>query len=306
MITVDNLDRVLAYRPVFERQPDELYEVRMEVSMLDPYVYAAEVNQFIQALYQENLVIAFNWIAWKDEAEQFVNDPERLQTADLATLQKLLTSHVRADRFCSGHFAQMIEMRHMLVILNRLASIRSQMAIEIRTSDWKQRVEVVQGDITQQAVDAIVNAANESLLGGGGVDGAIHQAAGSQLLEECQKLGGCHTGQAKITQGYNLPSKWVIHTVGPVWQGGQHREDEFLAKCYQSSLALAVQHSVGTIAFPAISTGVYGFPLDRATQIAVVEVKNFLQNSSIEQVRFVCFGEIAYQCYLAAVHSVVT
>jgi len=121
-------------------------------------------------------------------------------------------------------------------------------------------------------------------------------------LEECRKLGGCQTGQAKITQGYNLPAKWVIHTVGPVWQGGQQREDELLAKCYQNSLTLAVQHSVRTIAFPAISTGVYGFSLDRATQIAVAEAKNFLaQNDSIEQIRFVCFEKAAYECYLDAV-----
>lgn len=172
------------------------------------------------------------------------------------------------------------------------------MATEAMAADWRQRVEVVQGDITRQDVNAIVNAANESLLGGGGVDGAIHRAAGPQLLQECRKLGGCQTGQAKITQGYNLLAKWVIHTVGPIWHGGQHQEDELLAQCYRSSLALAVQHSIHTIAFPAISTGVYGFPLARATQIAVTEVKNFLaQNSSIKQVRFVCFGESAYTCY---------
>ncbi|MER3433542.1 MAG: O-acetyl-ADP-ribose deacetylase [Leptolyngbya sp. ERB_1_1] len=177
------------------------------------------------------------------------------------------------------------------------------MATEVLATNWKQRVQVVQGDITRQNVDAIVNAANESLLGGGGVDGAIHRAAGPQLLEECRKLGGCQTGQAKITKGYNLSAKWVIHTVGPVWQGGQHHEDELLAKCYRNSLALAVQHSVRTIAFPAISTGVYAFPLDRATQIAVTEVQNFLtQNALIEQVRFVCFGDAAYQCYLEAMN----
>jgi O-acetyl-ADP-ribose deacetylase len=181
------------------------------------------------------------------------------------------------------------------------------MVIETATPNWKQRLEVVQGDITQQVVDAIVNAANESLLGGGGVDGAIHRAAGSQLLEACRKLGGCQTGQAKITPGYKLPARWIIHTVGPVWQGGHYQEEELLAQCYRNSLALAVQNSISTIAFPAISTGVYGFPLDRATQIAVGEVKNFLiQNSSIEQVKFVCFGTTAYQCYLDAVEQLIT
>ena len=178
------------------------------------------------------------------------------------------------------------------------------MATEVLATDWKERVQVVQGDITRQNVDVIVNAANESLLGGGGVDGAIHRAAGPQLLEECRKLDGCQTGEAKITKGYNLPAQSIIHTVGPVWQGGQRHEDELLAKCYRSSLALAVQHSVRTIAFPAISTGVYAFPLGHATQIAVTEVKNFLtQNTLIEQVRFVCFGEAAYQCYLHTVNQ---
>jgi len=163
------------------------------------------------------------------------------------------------------------------------------------------RIAVVEGDITQQAVDAIVNAANSSLLGGGGVDGAIHRAAGPQLLEECIQLDGCPTGEAKITHGYNLPAKWVIHTVGPIWGGGHHGEDELLANCYRHSLALAARHRVHTIAFPAISTGVYRFPMERATGIAVCEVKKFLENSTaIEQVRFVCFGPTAYQSYLNA------
>lgn len=304
MITVASLDRVLAYRPVFERQSNDLYEVRLDLSMFDPYVYAPEVDEFIQLLYRENLVTDFNWTAWTREAEQFMSDSQRLESADLETIQKLLTTHVRAERFSSGHFAKMIQTGHILAILNRLAGIRSQMASELPTANWKQRVQVVQGDITRQDVDEIVNAANESLLGGGGVDGAIHRAAGPQLLEECRKLGGCQTGQAKITKGYNLLAKWVIHTVGPVWRGGKHQEDELLASCYRNSLSLAVQNSVQSIAFPAISTGVYGFPLDRATQIAVTEAKNFLtQNSAIDQIRFVCFGETAYQAYLSALSA---
>ncbi len=161
------------------------------------------------------------------------------------------------------------------------------------------KIEVVEGDITRQQVDAIVNAANTTLLGGGGVDGAIHRAAGPGLLEECRTLGGCRTGQAKITKGYNLPAKWVIHTVGPVWQGGGRREDELLASCYRASLQLAVENGIRAMAFPAVSTGVYGFPLERATAIAVREVKRFLEETpSVEKVVFVCFGKQAYECYL--------
>lgn len=153
-------------------------------------------------------------------------------------------------------------------------------------------IEVVQGDITKMEVDAIVNAANTSLLGGGGVDGAIHRAAGPQLLEECRKLNGCETGQAKITQGYNLPARHVIHTVGPVWHGGQSGEDELLAGCYRNSLRLAQQHGLAAIAFPSISTGAYRFPLERACRIAVREVKLFLAaQDQVKKVFFVCFSE---------------
>jgi len=163
-----------------------------------------------------------------------------------------------------------------------------------------ERIKVVEGDITIQRVDAIVNAANTTLLGGGGVDGAIHRAAGPRLVEECRTLGGCPTGQAKITNGYNLPAQWVIHTVGPVWRGGDGREDELLASCYRAALELAVEKGVRTIAFPAISTGVYGFPIERAAAIAVREVKSFLEkNLSLEKVVFVCFGKRAYDCYLS-------
>ncbi|MFC1754640.1 O-acetyl-ADP-ribose deacetylase [Thermoproteota archaeon] len=157
---------------------------------------------------------------------------------------------------------------------------------------------IIKGDITKQNVDAIVNAANTTLLGGGGVDGAIHRAAGPELLQECRALGGCETGHSKITKGYNLFVKFVIHTVGPVWHGGKGREDELLASCYKTSLALAIENGVKTIAFPCISTGVYHFPKDRAANIAVTEVKNFLKNNeTIESVSFVCFGEDNFRIY---------
>ncbi len=161
-----------------------------------------------------------------------------------------------------------------------------------------ERITIVQGDITRQVVDAIVNAANTSLLGGGGVDGAIHRAAGPELLAECRTLGGCATGAAKITRGYNLPAKWVIHTVGPVWRGGTHGEDDLLASCYRSCLALAAAHGIRTIAFPAISTGIYGFPLERATRIALTETRRFLAtDDTLAEVRFVCFGTETFRTY---------
>lgn len=162
---------------------------------------------------------------------------------------------------------------------------------------WE-RIEIVEGDITKLEVDAIVNAANRTLLGGGGVDGAIHRAAGPGLLAECRTLGGCETGEAKITGGYNLKAKWVIHTVGPVWQGGRANEDVLLARCYRNSLALAVTHSIKTIAFPAISTGAYGFPMERAARIALREVAAFLEHDeTIERVVMVCYGARARDIY---------
>ncbi len=168
------------------------------------------------------------------------------------------------------------------------------------------RIEIVEGDITRQHVDAIVNAANPTLLGGGGVDGAIHRAAGPGLLEECRRLSGCATGEAKITGGYNLPARWVIHTVGPIWQGGDQDEDELLARCYRECFALAEQKGLRTIAFPAISTGAYGFPLERAARIALTETRRFLEsNASVEKVVLVCFGENTYRCYLEAMDEVI-
>ncbi|HOB31014.1 MAG TPA: O-acetyl-ADP-ribose deacetylase [Bacillota bacterium] len=162
------------------------------------------------------------------------------------------------------------------------------------------KISVVIGDITKQEVDAIVNAANNTLLGGGGVDGAIHRAAGPELLEECRKIGGCETGKAVITKGYNLPAEYVIHTVGPVWRGGSHGEAELLASCYKESLKLAVERGIRTIAFPSISTGAYGYPVELAAPIAINTVAEFVDSassSSIEEVRFVCFDEKTYEIY---------
>lgn len=167
------------------------------------------------------------------------------------------------------------------------------------------KIEVIDADITTLNVDAIVNAANESLLGGGGVDGAIHRAAGPKLLEECRKIGGCPTGEARLTQGYDLPAKYVIHTVGPVWQGGHHNEDDLLAACYRHSLSLALRHKIRTIAFPAISTGVYAFPVDRAARIAAEETYRFLETyPEFDRVIFCCFGGEATRVYSEAVQRV--
>jgi O-acetyl-ADP-ribose deacetylase (regulator of RNase III) len=164
--------------------------------------------------------------------------------------------------------------------------------------EMKHRIEVEKGDITKFRVDAIVNAANTSLLGGGGVDGAIHRAAGPKLIEECRTLNGCLTGEAKITKGYNLTAKYVIHTVGPVWNGGNYNEEILLANCYKNSLHLATENNIKTIAFPAISTGIYHFPLEQATIIAISETQTFLEkNKSIEKVIFVCFDENTYRIY---------
>ena len=166
--------------------------------------------------------------------------------------------------------------------------------------------EIIQGDITKQRVDAIVNAANSTLLGGAGVDGAIHRAAGPQLLEECRALGGCPTGEARITGGYMLPAERVIHTVGPRWRGGGHGEDDLLAGCYRNSLGLASQNGLATVAFPAISTGAYGFPPEPATRIALRETATFLQGDlSIEKVLFVCFGKRDYETYRAVFEELV-
>jgi O-acetyl-ADP-ribose deacetylase (regulator of RNase III) len=159
-------------------------------------------------------------------------------------------------------------------------------------------IHIVEGDITKQHVDAIVNAANNSLLGGGGVDGAIHRAAGPELLEETRRIGGCPTGEARVSKGYRLPAKWVIHTVGPVWVGGHKQEEELLARCYQNSFKAAQELGIQSIAFPSISTGAYRFPLERATKIALEETKTFLaKDQTLSRVLFVCFGEETRKAY---------
>ncbi len=162
----------------------------------------------------------------------------------------------------------------------------------------RDRIAIVEGDITQERVDAIVNAANTTLLGGGGVDGAIHRAAGPELLEACRAIGGCPTGEARITKGYRLPAAWVIHTPGPVWGGGNRGEDDALASCYRSCFALAEERGLTSIAFPAISTGVYRFPRERATRIALaVTASHLARNPVLTSVRFVCFDRPTFETY---------
>jgi len=162
-------------------------------------------------------------------------------------------------------------------------------------------LELVEGDITREDTDAIVNAANQTLLGGGGVDGAIHRAAGPKLLEECRQLGGCPTGEARITGGYNLKARYVIHTVGPIYRDGQHGEPNFLASCYRESLKLALARGIKSVAFPSISTGAYGYPIRDAARLALKTVKEFLRHHpEVKLVRFVLFGRAAYEAYQAA------
>jgi len=167
------------------------------------------------------------------------------------------------------------------------------------------KIEVQKADITTLSVDAIVNAANTTLLGGGGVDGAIHRAAGPELFDECYQIGGCPTGEARLTKGYRLPAKFVIHTVGPVWTGGERGEPELLASCYRSVFNLARENGISSLAFPAISCGVYRFPVDRAVKIAVAEtVAELISSDAVQKVIFACFGDEIYAAYQSAVDRI--
>lgn len=162
----------------------------------------------------------------------------------------------------------------------------------------KEKIDIIEGDITRQEVDALVNAANTSLLGGGGVDGAIHRAAGPELLEETRKIGGCPTGEARVSRAYRLPAKWIIHTVGPVWSGGNRNEDRLLSDCYRNCYKTAEKLGIESIAFPSISTGAYRFPLKKATEIALEETKRVLEtDTALKEIRFVCFGAAVFNTY---------
>ncbi|MDX2214539.1 MAG: macro domain-containing protein [Oculatellaceae cyanobacterium bins.114] len=307
-VTTKGIDRILSFLPIFERKGIRLYEINSQQSVLEPYLYSSEVNGFLQTLHDEGFILSnFNWGVWLDEANQYVNEPDLLRYADLLTLQKLLTTHVRMERFNSGNLAQLIDSGHILEVLLQLATIRQTMSGTepgIATNSVG-RITATRGDITQQSVDAIVNTTNIALDIGGGVSEAIHAAAGPGLKEECRKLKGCAVGQAKITHGYNLSVPWIIHTVGPVWQGGLQQEDELLAQCYRNSLELAALCPVQSIAFPSISTGFHGFPIERAVHIAVTEVDHFLQsNTSLEKVIFVCRDAKVFEVYSKMIKDV--
>jgi O-acetyl-ADP-ribose deacetylase (regulator of RNase III) len=291
----DRLNKICAFLPQLLNYRERLDKVNSLCSLFSSHRCDRLIEDFIQTLYQQDFILTgFDWGSWHQETNNLSDNIEAIASANLLTLKKLLTTYVRADRFCDGYLASMLEGGQIVAILQRLQVIET----EIMDRKLEPKIKLIQGDITQIRVDAIVNAANRSLLGGGGVDGAIHRVAGAELLAECRQLRGCGTGEAKITKGYKLPAKWVIHTVGPIWEGGDLKEAELLAKCYRNCLALTEVYEIKTIAFPAISTGVYKFPLELATEIAIQEVGFFLElNQHLEKVTFVTFGDRAYNIY---------
>ena len=213
-------------------------------------------------------------------------DPEKVATASLEDVRRLLTLHMRKERFCEGHMAEMIRSGHIVALLRRLDSL----AAVLRAGAGRTRLRVEQGDITRIAADAIVNAANSALSGGGGVDGAIHRAAGPELLAACRALGRCPTGEARLTPGFRLSAKWVIHAVGPVWSGGDAGEPSLLASAYRASLSLVHAHGCRTVAFPAISCGAYGYPVEDATALAVSTIRDWCDvHPGIDEVILVAY-----------------
>ncbi len=231
----------------------------------------------------------------KDGGISCEEELKRLQNADYDICCALMTMLLREDHFCNGSFEERYRKGQVSPILERMIKL-----LENRVSGVKARIDCMRGDITKvNDVSAIVNAANNSLLGGGGVDGAIHRAAGRELLEECRTLRGCETGQAKITKAYQLPCRHVIHTVGPIWRGGDCNEGRLLADCYRNSLEVAASHELRSVAFPSISTGVYSFPVEKAAKIAVATVDKYLEEYKgvFDRVTWVLFDERTKQIY---------
>jgi O-acetyl-ADP-ribose deacetylase (regulator of RNase III) len=286
-MTAADMDAVLAFLSVLERPDLEIGkwaggETLPDGSRQMPWFqYSPEVEALQSALYAHGVVVPFDWPAWVGEAERYADRPEALAQAPLADIRKILTTHIREDRFTEGHFRHMVASGHVAAVLRRLRAIRAAGATRVT---WER------GDITTLAVDAIVNAANSSLLGGGGVDGAIHRAAGPELLVACRALGDCPTGEARITAGFRLPARHVIHAVGPVWRGGEAGEAALLAAAYRNSLVLAAANGCRTVAFPAISCGAYGYPVRDACATALVEIRDFCATrGGLDAVRLVVF-----------------
>jgi O-acetyl-ADP-ribose deacetylase len=273
-LTLDDLEAVAGLlpdlirveaRPSVQRGGDR----RPDGSIQMPYEdHAPEVSRVVDAIYRRHLVIDFDWGAWQPQAQRLL-DPAAVATATLDQVRRLLTLHVRKERFCEGHLAQVIGSGHVSALLGRLGVL----AAELRAAAGRTRLRVAEGDLTQVAADAIVNAANRALAGGGGVDGAIHRAAGPELLAACRPLAPCPTGHARLTPGFRLPARWVIHTVGPIWEGGHRHEPALLASAYRASLTLALANGCRSVAFPAISCGAYRYPIRDAAAVAVGTIR---------------------------------